>query len=215
MQKIGTLEKWRTLTPSAAIEFPVATPVRLEVTTPPDTEWYYILKGSKSEPQFLTTTTGHDVLTFAPSAGLKLQPSAKCRYLMAQDQIVHREGDGSSFATIANRQQRNPELEAMMRQMNKNNERRMAQMFYEQERRHALEREMTQYDPETGEVIERRSSGSQVVEPPLSSDRSDDTVHTPGISPQVQPSPAENGGEGSELPNGDAPANKQTVSENA
>ncbi len=155
MQKLGNLDKWKLVQESEAIEFPVARRVRLEVMTPIGTDW--AIQRGDDDPEYFTTTSGFDVMEFGVTEPVKLIPMRDVRWFSAGGQIIHIEDTGNeSFATVANRQTRNPELEKVAHMAALNATRRMEQMHAEEMRRLELrlEEQGERLDRQTGEILD-------------------------------------------------------------
>lgn len=153
MLKFGSLERWIVLGAGTAIIFPVARRVRLEVSTPEHTDW--TING-----EYLCTTSGRESIEVTVPAGAKFEATETARYRCIDGETAHYVTGNPSFAKIANRRARNPEMERIAAIAAENATRRMAQMHAE-ERRQWREQQAAEVnrmggtvDNQTGEIHE-------------------------------------------------------------
>lgn len=210
MQKFGALTKWFDLKDDQTITFQHSMAVKIEVSTPQDTEWYYEeLAGTKT---FLATTSGRDVLEFTPSAGSYLRPSKGVKYKSAQNSIMHVEHSGAeSFTEPYVPAERHPELEriaqaAATRAVQRD---RAAQAeIRRRETRHAQLKE-AQHNARTGQAQPAAKADGN-TDAPAPGTQSDNPTDPAGQDQGTAPVGVSDNGEGAggELPNSDAATDK-------
>ena len=156
MQKLGNLEKWQLVKAGQPIVFPAARKVRLEVRTPLGTNWYVDDDGRA----YLTTTSSAEVLEFVPDGSVSLSASEDVRIYTTENERIHiDESVNPTFTKIANRKERNHEMELVAAKAAENATRRMERMYAEEmrirdQRIAALEAAGEEVDHETGEIID-------------------------------------------------------------
>jgi hypothetical protein len=181
MQKLGNLERWKYLDQDEAIKFPVARPVRLEVKTPQNTHWYIEEEGGGQAAKYLTTTSESDVIEFTPEKPVYLRASCDVRYSTVEGEQIHVPPTGNkAFVKIANRQQRNPEMERVAMMAAANATARMDAMHREERRQMRqeiaeLRAQGVAVDEQTGEITDETagSEGSSKAVPPKQKDAAD------------------------------------------
>lgn len=129
MQRIFNVDKWTFIEIGQVLEFPLERPrlVRLEVNAP-DVALLYVLDAAGSA-KFLARVSGRDTVEFVSPGAFSLSVTdGACAVYTVDGTVGHRTVEApQSFTTIVERRKRNPELDAMMRMMNHNIERRLAQ----------------------------------------------------------------------------------------
>nr|WP_321483033.1 hypothetical protein [uncultured Cohaesibacter sp.] len=206
MQKFGNLNKWRLVREGDPIQFSRTARVRLEVVTPANTNWSVGLSVN-GKGEYFTSTNGHDVLEFEAQKGLVLSPDHDVRVFSCDGDSVHIEETGKpSFTRIANRQQRNPELEMVAAKAAENATRRIDQMYREELRRRDEQiRELGErVDRSTGEILDTPDDGAGDTEA-VSSEEQDDTAPRTKVAPRSAKQSEAGKGKGDELSNGIAP----------
>ncbi|QCS37266.1 hypothetical protein [Tortoise microvirus 77] len=156
--KVGDLNRWKKLKPGGALELrsDKQRQVRLEVNVDQPTQ-VMALRGT--DLTLLGVVMGMDVIEFVTDGPTEVVFSTEGEVF-----YFTRDGDSEaldlleevSFATLANRRARNPEMELMFFKMNQNIERRLAIQADDFERRL---QEMG-YDPDTGEVSDADDTGT-------------------------------------------------------
>lgn len=172
--------------------------IRLEVNAPERTKAYFVLE--KSEPVFLATFEGLEVIEFtAPPEALRVEflGNDDVWYFTSDgDQIAVPRPESPSFARVANRRARNPELERMMFMMNQNIERRLS---IQREEFAATMQRMEEYraaqaaeagaDQVTGEILDEQVDDSERA----ATASADSRASAAGVQPAAE-SETESGG---------------------
>lgn len=126
MQRLFNLSKWTELRDGEALPFKGARPrtVRLELNAPDEVSLYSVENG---EPIFLALVRGRDVVEFAPDGEFALAVEGGTVFVYTADgQDVHSIApDPVIFTKIAERRRRDPAMELMMYEMNRNIEKRL------------------------------------------------------------------------------------------
>lgn len=197
MQQLNVLADWKQLLPKESITMLTGKLFRMDVSTPVGTDWFY--QTGESEPQYFATTSGYETLRFVPEKGIQLTASKRCRYRTATGNMVHVENpENDPFTEVANRQERNVEMELVARRAAENalkfdramrleNERRVAQRMAELEKQIAS----GEVDGETGEVIEPDNGTSPIGD--SEADRATPEA-TPPAKQGAESDPANQGG---------------------
>ncbi|QCS37272.1 hypothetical protein [Tortoise microvirus 78] len=156
--KVGDLNRWKQLKlgDALALNSDRQRQVRLEVNVDQPTQ---VMAVRGTDVVLLGVVMGMDVIEFVTDGPTEVA-------FTTEGQVFYftRDGDSEaldlveevSFATLANRRARNPQVELMFYKMNQNMERRLAQQADDFERRMA---EMG-YDPDTGEVADDDDDGT-------------------------------------------------------
>lgn len=133
MQRIMNLTKWQEVREGSRMNFTGSRPrtVRIEVNTPVEVALYIIPQdeyGQELEPLFLALVKGRDVIEFSPDGAFALAPEGGTVYVNTADgDVVHVEViEPKIFTKIAERKRRDPVLEQMMYEAQRNLERRLA-----------------------------------------------------------------------------------------
>lgn len=144
MQRMYNLSKWLEVKEGDQINFTGSRPrtVRLEVNAPGEVALYVLpfddldqdgepLFGS---PIFLALVKGRDVIEFSPDGAFAVTPEGgSCYFQTADGDVVHVEVVAPvSFTKIVERRRRDPVLEQMMYEAQRNAEKRMAIMLDQQ-----------------------------------------------------------------------------------
>lgn len=139
MLKFGNISKWSPLPCGEGVTFPQSVRVRLEVSTPHGADWYY---SAEDGDVYFATTSGRECIEFVPEAGMVIMCASDALIYSAEFEAVHIPETGNpAFARIANRRERNPELERIAALAAANATARMEQMMREVELRHEFELE--------------------------------------------------------------------------
>lgn len=144
MQRIFNVDKWVVIEPGKVLEYPNERPrlVRVEVNSADVANLYLVDAGG--EAFHLARICGRDTVEFvSPGAfGLTAADGALSVYTV-DGTTGHRTVEApESFTTIVERRRRSPEIDAMMRMMHSNMERRLSQTAQElQEQYERRERE--------------------------------------------------------------------------
>lgn len=128
MQRIRDISKWLIVHAGSKLEFPNEKPrhVRIEVNAPTEARIDYI--APDGEVKFLALVKGRDTVEFETEGAFALTCDAEELYVYsAEAEIVHStiEAPESFTRIMQGRRVRNPELEALMHQMNRNFERQL------------------------------------------------------------------------------------------
>lgn len=143
MQKFGNLDKWLVVKAGTAIKFDVTRRVKLELVAPVGTN-LFVTDGfgkdryftSVSKDRYFTSVSEREVIEFEAISGMSIKADKDIRYYSSENEFIHVEETGNpSYAKVANRQQRNPELERVAALAAQNATRRMEQMYLEEQRR--------------------------------------------------------------------------------
>lgn len=162
MQRIFNVDKWTSIEVGQVLEFPVERPrlVRLEVNAP-DVALLYLLDASGTA-MFLARVCGRDTVEFISPGAFSLSVTdGACSVYTVDGTVGHRTVEApQSFTTIVERRKRNPELDAMMRMMNQNIERRLAQQADELAEQYG--RRQRQFDERTREMQSLKPAAASV-----------------------------------------------------
>lgn len=192
-QRLGNLDKWEPLAGDgkSGVSFPGGPrPVTLEVNAPERTALYVEyevpkldadgnVRGFDLKEQFLALVEGRDKVEFTVGGDFTLFADKDCLYYTGDDQETHNVVIAPViFTRIANRKERNPNMEMMEFKMRLNIERRMQ----------ALEREaMLRRKDEVNRYAPRRST---VTPPELVSDEPADGEAQPAELSAAAPAEA-------------------------
>lgn len=158
MQRIFNVDKWTVIEPGQVLEFPMERPrlVRVEVNSPDAANLYLI--DQAGEAFHLARVCGRDTVEFVSPGAFSLSAADGAISVYTVDGTSgHRTVEApQSFTTIVERRRRNPELEAMMRMVNQNMEKRLAQ---------TAEELRLQYVRREEEAARRRAAGAAVAAP--------------------------------------------------
>lgn len=209
MQRMGKLSDWVYLPQGTAIKFPVerAKRVRLEIVTPMGTDWYIAGSG---KGEYLTTTSGRDVIELEANKDLCIVASSSARYRTSTGAQIHIDETGNPiFTKIANRQPRNLELERAVALASRNTERRMEAMHNEVMRRIDQDRERYrgEIDPQTGEFSDNPQAGA-ADDARVSEEGVNDTSDSTDVDRSGDVQPQATGGQSDELSDSNATADK-------
>lgn len=158
-QRIHNLSKWVRLGEGKGLSFAKAKrrTVVLDVNCPSQVAFYVLHDGvvegmeDGEGPLFLGVAEGRDTFEFGVDGGFTLLAEGGEAYVYTADgqQIETRIVSPVVFTRIANRRQRNPQLELMQYRMRLNQDARMKALEAEAERRvAAMEARLEQYMPE-------------------------------------------------------------------
>lgn len=177
MLRIRDLTKWLRLNGGSKLDFAAGKPrlIRLEVNAPTETRLDLI--DEHGEVFFLALVKGRDTVEFETAGAFSLASDADEVYVYtAEAEIVHSivEAPESFTRIMQGRRTRNPEMEALIHQMNRNFERQ-------------LEKQARVY----GDIIERSAHPRAQVAPPSSTPASVDGKPTPdgNAGPSTEPAP--------------------------
>ena len=139
--------------------------VALSVNAPYPTRLYLV--GEDGEVDFLAKVDGLEELNFTAAGVLKIMPDGDCKFYsreLEQTSVVI--PDAQAFVKIATRRQRNPELELMEYQMNRNFEELLRRQSEEQDRRFAkLMETKTQAEGQSNEGTGAEQAGADTSTP--------------------------------------------------
>lgn len=129
MQRIFNVTAWTVIEPGQVLEYPLerARLVRLEVNASEDANLFLLDAGG--EAYHLARVRGRDTIEFVSPGPFSLSAADGAISVYTVDGTSgHRTVEApQSFTTIVERRRRSPEIDAMMRVMNSNMERRLAQ----------------------------------------------------------------------------------------
>lgn len=185
MQRLFALSQWAFLAAGAGNHYPgqLARTVRLEVNAPVETGLYIVpydeQTGEQKEPVFLALVKGRDLVEFSADYAFDLVPQDDLYILTVDGQLTHVEvEDAVSFTKIVERKRRDPVLEQMMWEANRNMEARLAQQSEHLTRMFAAE----------AAAIRNEAKASAVSAPTVT-----DPATTPPASPPSAPASEANG----------------------
>lgn len=130
-QILKNLDKWEHAVSGQAIRFPLdqSRRVTLDVNAPFDTRLYYTRPGkAKAEPVFLALVKGLDRVVFHIDHAFDLVGDADFSLYSSEFEETSFVSDEETFTTIVERRQRNPELEYIAEVMERNMQKRLAQV---------------------------------------------------------------------------------------
>lgn len=154
MLRIRDMSKWLRLNAGSKLDFPIEKPrpVRIEVNAPVETRLDYI--SPDGEVTFLALVKGRETVEFETIGAFALASDADELYVYSSEaEVVHSivEAPESFTRIMQGRRTRNPEMEALIHQMNRNFERQ-------------LEKQARVY----GDIIERSATPRTAVAPSTS-----------------------------------------------
>lgn len=160
MQSLGDVTRWVSIGEGEVLEFldKRARPVRVHVNTSRKAE--IMIQLAQEEPKFLALVEGRDVLHFFVPGEYSIMhrtPDADVHILTADGDAQHRVNMAEEvYTSLHERRARDPALERMQYEMQRNFDRRMAAVTAQMER-------LIDVNTKTGVG----SSGAPVSEPPL------------------------------------------------
>lgn len=133
MQRIFNVDQWTVIEPGQVLEYPLERPrlVRVEVNSTDAANLFLI--NQEGEAFHLARVCGRDTVEFVSPGAFSLSAADGAISVYSVDGTSgHRTVDApQSFTTIVERRRRSPEIDAMMRMMNSNMERRLSQQANE------------------------------------------------------------------------------------
>lgn len=206
MQKFGNLDKWLVVEPNTAILFEHQRRVRLSLVAPVGTDLTVTYAHGRNE--YFTTVSGSDVVEFEALEGMSLKASKPVRYYSAETEFVHIEETGApSYAKVAQRKERNPEMERIAEIAARNVEKRMRYAMDEQARQHA--RELAEAKGQGNGNPNSAPATSGASGAPMAGEGKDDTATGEGLVDKSAAKPAAKGGtKGDDVSDGASPADE-------
>lgn len=136
MQRLHNVDKWFEIEPGKAVNFgnPEARFVRLDVNSFEPAALFY--SDGNGETRFLARVLGRDVIEFRSTGefAITVEGAAVSMYTIDGEDISFRIPDARKLTKLAERRARNPELEFMQYQMQRNITERMNAVRDEMER---------------------------------------------------------------------------------